>query len=199
VCYVDFGVECGAQVGGRHDLRRWAHRHGTAVAQEEDPRCQARRLVEVVHRDESGDPVARGQIADECAQRETMPNIEERGRFVQQQNARLLGERTRERHAPLFTAAQRVDATVGVGDEIAARQGVLDGGSIDVALAHPPVLMRRATHRDDLANAKARRDGVALRYESDITGQRAPVDPRHVSPEASHLPSLGDEQARRHP
>jgi hypothetical protein len=196
---LDFSVECCAQVRGRHDLLRRAHRHGAAVAQEEDAGCQARRLVQVVHRDQRGDAVADREIADQRGQRETMANVEERSRFVQEENARLLGEGSGKCHAALLAAAQRVDPAVCVGDEIAPGQGALHGGSIGIALTHPPALVRRAAHGDHLANAKPRCDRVALRHDCNVASQRAPLELHHVSPEASHLPSCRREEARRHP
>jgi hypothetical protein len=152
-----------------------------------------------VHRDERGDAVAVGEIADQGGQRETMTNIEERGWLVEEEHARLLGERSRECHAPLLAAAERVDPAVRVGDEIAPRQGVLHGGSIGIALTHPPVLVRRAAHGDHFANAKPHRDGVALRHDSDVASQRSPLELPHISPEASHLPSTWREEASRYP
>jgi hypothetical protein len=197
--HVHIGIEGLAQERGGQGVFGWPREDGAAVAKEEDAGSEARGLPEVVHGHDDREPIARGQIANERSETDSVANVEEGCRFVEQQNARLLREGAGQGDPALLTSAQNLDPAVGMLDEVAASQCALDGLTIPRTRAHPAALVRGAAHRNDLANAEPHGRALVLRHERHVPGQRTPIRPRHVPAEAPDSAHRRLEEARGHP
>src|ERR1700678_774906 len=104
-----------------------------------------------------------------------MAHIEERGRLVEQEQARLLRQRAGDGDAALLAAAQRIDRSAGEVSEVASCDRVVDGRDVLRPLPHPETLVWSAAHRDYIAHPESRGGDTALRDERHPPRQGSPV------------------------
>lgn len=140
---VDLGKELGREdVGGR------ARGGDLAVAQYVETVAVVRGQVEVVQ----GHQDRRGQSSQGTEDVQLVPDVEVVGRFVQDQQGRLLGQGTGDEHALAFAAGELIEGTVGqVGGVHRGERRPYEAGVFGGVPVQQP-LMRGAAHRDDLTH-----------------------------------------------
>jgi hypothetical protein len=128
--------------------------------------------------------------------RDLVAEVEERGGLVEQQDARLLGERAREEDPTPLAARERVEAPVGEVDEVARLERPLDGATIEAARDGEEPLPRRATHHDRLTDREWPGDARLLRDERARARHRSARRRPRVETGEQYLTPLRREQPR---
>jgi hypothetical protein len=183
---VHFRVEGLTQARGRHRLVGWALEEGSPLPKEKHARGDARRLFQIVQGNEHGEALACRQVLNEGPHAQPVPEVEMCRRLIEEKYPRFLCKCSRQGHTSLLTPAERVHAPIRVCLKVAALEGTLDRGLVGRVASHPPALVRRSPHRDDLAHSKAFCGRLALRHESHHAGERAAIAADEVSPQATH-------------
>ena len=116
-----------------------------------------------------------------------MADVEERAWLVEKEHLRLLHQCARDRDALLLAAAERVGGALRERDEVAALEGLGDDDLIALGRTHPCTLMRRAPHRDHLADREAHRELLLLLDDGQAARDLGPRQRGDVAPEELHV------------
>ena len=81
-----------------------------------------RRQREVVHRRDEGEPGLRPQRVEELERLLLVPDVEGRGRLVEEDDAGLLRKRAGDDDALLLATAERAETTLAIVEEVEARR-----------------------------------------------------------------------------
>ncbi len=158
--------------------------------------------VEIVEHDEAGDAALGHLAAEDVEHVERVADVEVRGRLVEEEDVRPLDEGASQRDPPLLTARERVDGPIGDTAQIARAHRLVDRRAILGRLDHPSALVRRASHRDDLADAKPERDLRVLVHDREArrdfaapeAGERHPTELDRAGPERETAGQRTDER-----
>src|SRR5690606_9339548 len=107
------------------------------------------------------------EAAQVLQQLELVPRVEVVGRFVKNQQPRLLHQRTGQQHPLLLTTGQVGKGKLRIGTHPDLFQRLGDQQSILAAVAIEQTLMRRTAHGDHVAHAEAELLRKLLQYHSD--------------------------------
>ena len=159
----------------------------------------ARGGVEVVHRDDAGDAVARDDVGEQVVELEAVADVEEGRRLVEEKHARPCCARARatatRRCSPPLSVSTGRSATAR---EVAAGDGVVDGRGVLGPLAHPAVLVRRPPHarppRARGTRRRAARSGARARPTRAASRRSIAA---HVRPRERHRARGRREEPRR--
>ncbi len=152
------GGRAGVQLGGGGALLQ------PAGPQDGDPVGHRQRLLLVVGDEQGGDPQLLLEAADLLAQRQPHLGVQRGQRLVEQQDARLEGERAGERDALLLAAGHLVRVAAGVlrkADQLQQLLGAL--GPLGLAgAAHPQ------TEGDVVGGGQVREQAVGLEHHAGV-------------------------------
>ena len=148
------------------------------------------------HRDDA-EPAARGE-ARHPHRRDLVGEVEERGRLVEEQDARLLRERAGEEDAAPLAAGEGVEAAVGEVDEVARRERAVDRAAVEAGSASArspcrgarPIITASRT-----VNGQETRGSCGTSAQSCATVRRGAV--ARVEPGEPHLAAGGRERGPR--
>lgn len=158
----DFGQALlGQHLGGR------AAGFDAALLDDVQAVAEGRGQVQVV---EAGQQAQAG-AAQVLQQGQLVARVEVVGRFVEHQQARLLGQGPGQQHTLLFATGQVGETLLGAVFQAQLAQGGLDGRRVAVAVE--PAKVRRAAHGDDVAHAEAEVFGKLLQHHRDALGHPA--------------------------
>lgn len=126
-----------------------------AAAQGEDAVEALRESVEIVRRFENGSFFVAAPLRDSVVDRAATGEVEERGRFVENEKVGVLRERCGEKNAASFPAAEGVEASVGELERVDAFERFVGDGAILRAQEREGAKMGKTAQKDDLSRRRA--------------------------------------------
>ncbi len=162
------------QVGVEH-LGRRALGDDAAAVEHVEAVAEGRRQVEVVEARQG----AQAEAAQQAQKLQLVARVEVVGRFVEDQQARLLNQRASQQGALLLATGEAGEGARGTPFETDLEQRLADPLAVVRAVAVEQALVRRAAHGDHVLDGKAEVLGELLQHHRDTPGGPA----RRLAPE----------------
>ncbi len=120
-----------------------------------------------MHHDDAGELLARYALGEQIVEPHLVPHVEKRRRLIEKQDSRLLRQGTRDRDPLLLSSGQLVHGSPGKLRQVALCENLAHDAPVRRARPHPPVLVRRSPHRDDVPNRETPGDLTLLRDDGE--------------------------------